>query len=166
LQSGAHIKIVEAGHPIPDENGLRATEEIIRLLAGADGKTLVVCLISGGASALLVSPYEGITLTDKQKITELLLKAGADIYELNTLRKHISRVKGGRLAEIAWPAKIVSLILSDVIGDRLDVIASGPTAPDKTTFNDAISVLEKYDLMENARIVYCGSSAKARKVLS
>jgi hydroxypyruvate reductase/glycerate 2-kinase len=143
-----HVKIVEAGHPIPDENGLRATEEIIRLLTDADEKTLVVCLISGGASALLVSPYEGITLADKQKITELLLKSGADIDELNTVRKHISRVKGGRLAEIAWPARIVSLILSDVIGDRIDVIASGPTAPDKTTSNDAIRVLEKYGLME------------------
>lgn len=142
------MRIVEAGHPMPDENGMKATEEIINLLSGADDRTLVVCLISGGASALFTAPHEGILLDDKQKITELLLRAGADIYEVNTVRKHISRVKGGRLAEIAYPAKIVSLILSDVIGDDIGVIASGPTAPDKTTFHDAIMVLEKYDLKE------------------
>ena len=142
--------IFEAGHPVPDENGLRGTEEIIKILKDMNENTLVVCLISGGGSALLVSPYEGISLVEKQKITELLLKAGADINELNTVRKHISKVKGGRLAEIAYPAKVISLILSDVIGDRLDVIASGPTAPDKTTFNDALKVLEKYRLIDKA----------------
>ncbi len=140
----------EAGHPVPDENGLKATAEIVRLLKDADENTLVVCLISGGGSALLVSPYEGITLIEKQAITNLLLKSGADINELNTVRKHISRVKGGRLAEIAYPAKVISLILSDVIGDRLDVIASGPTSPDKTTYNDALRVLEKYRLMDKS----------------
>lgn len=140
--------IFEAGHPVPDENGLRGTEEIVRLLKDADKTTLVVCLISGGGSALLVSPFEGISLTEKQEITDLLLKAGADINELNTVRKHISKVKGGRLAEIAYPAKVISLILSDVIGDRLDIIASGPTAPDQTTFRDAINVLEKYSLID------------------
>lgn len=142
--------LYEAGHPIPDENGLRGTEEIIRLLENADENTLVLCLISGGGSSILVSPYEGILLEDKQKITQLVLKAGADIYELNTIRKHISKVKGGKLAEIAYPARIISLILSDVIGDKLDVIASGPTAPDKTTFNDALRVLEKYRLIDKA----------------
>ena len=141
------IRIYEAGHPVPDENGLRGTEEIIKILKDADENTFVVCLVSGGGSALLVSPYEGISLIEKQEITELLLKAGADIYELNTVRKHISKVKGGRLAEIAYPAKVISLILSDVIGDRLDVIASGPTAPDKTTYNHEIGVLEKYKLI-------------------
>ncbi|MCL4537623.1 MAG: glycerate kinase [Nitrospirae bacterium] len=144
------IRIYEAGHPVPDENGLRGTEEIIKILKNADKNTLVVCLVSGGGSALLVSPYEGISLDEKQKITQLLLKAGVDIYELNTVRKHISKVKGGRLAEIAYPAKMISLVLSDVIGDRLDVIASGPTAPDKTTYNHAIGVLEKYKLTEKA----------------
>lgn len=144
------IGIFEAGHPIPDENGQKGTEEIINLLREAEGKTLIVCLISGGGSALLVSPYEGISLSDKKKITELLLKAGADIFDLNAVRKHISKVKGGRLAELAYPAKMVSLILSDVIGDRLDVIASGPTAPDGTTFGDALGVLEKYNLTEKA----------------
>ncbi len=142
------IKVFEAAHPVPDENGLKGTDAIIRLLKSADEYTLVVCLISGGGSALLISPYEGVGLDDKQKITELLLKAGANIQELNTVRKHISRVKGGRLAEIAYPAKVFSLILSDVIGDRLDVIASGPTSPDITTYNDALKVLEKYGLMD------------------
>jgi len=144
------VLIFEAGHPLPDENGLKATEEAIKLLRDADEDTLIVCSISGGGSALLVSPYEGISLKEKQQITELLLNAGADIYELNTVRKHISKVKGGRLAEIAYPAKVISLILSDVIGDRLDVIASGPTSPDSTTYNDALEVLKKYRLIDKA----------------
>ncbi|MEW6162752.1 MAG: glycerate kinase [Nitrospirota bacterium] len=142
------IEVYEAGHPVPDESGLKATEEIIRLVSNTDERTFIVCLISGGGSALLVSPYEGITINEKQKITELLLKAGANINELNTVRKHISRVKGGRLAELAYPAKVISLILSDVIDDRLDVIASGPTSPDKTTYDEALRVLEKYGLMD------------------
>jgi hydroxypyruvate reductase/glycerate 2-kinase len=142
------IRIIEAGHPLPDENGLIGTREIITLLKGADEKTLVVCLISGGGSSLLVAPCEGLSLDEKQKITSLLLNAGANIHELNTVRKHLSRVKGGRLAEIAHPAPVISLILSDVIGDRLDVIASGPTAPDHTTYEDALSVLAKYTLLE------------------
>jgi hydroxypyruvate reductase/glycerate 2-kinase len=141
------IQFYEAGHPVPDENGLKGTKEIIRLLKDSDENTLVVCLISGGGSALLISPYKGITLEEKQKITDLLLRAGASIVEINTVRKHISRVKGGRLAELAYPAKIVSLILSDVIGNRMDVIASGPTSPDTTTFADALKVLEKYSLL-------------------
>ncbi|RJQ56813.1 MAG: glycerate kinase [Nitrospiraceae bacterium] len=144
------IRTHEAGHPLPDENGVKATEEIIGLLKSADDKTLIVCLISGGGSALLVSPYEGISLSEKQEITNLLLRAGADIYELNTVRKHISKVKGGRLAETAYPARTISLILSDVMGDRLDVIASGPTSPDTTTYNDALKVLEKYELMDKS----------------
>jgi glycerate 2-kinase len=136
----------EAGHPMPDENGLNAAKEIVRLLNEADENTLVICLISGGGSALLVAPYRGITLADKQEVTGMLLKAGADIYELNTVRKHISAVKGGRLAETAQPATMISLILSDVMGDRLDMIASGPTAPDKTTYHDAHNILQKYKL--------------------
>ena len=148
LYCATALKIYEAGHPVPDEKGLRGTEEIVKLLKSADENTLVVCLVSGGGSALLVAPYEGITLSEKQEITELLLKSGADIYEINTIRKHLSKVKGGRLAEIAYPSKIISLILSDVIGDRLDVIASGPTAPDRTTFDDALKILEKYGLID------------------
>jgi glycerate-2-kinase len=141
------LRIFEAGHPVPDQNGLKATVEILRLVSSADKDTLVLCLISGGGSALLVSPYNGITLSDKQKVTELLLKAGVDINELNTVRKHISKVKGGRLAEAAYPAKVISLILSDVIGDRLDMIASGPTAPDQTTYADALNVISKYGVL-------------------
>ncbi len=140
------VKVHEAGHPLPDENGVRGTAEVIALLKGADRNTLVLCLISGGGSALLVSPYGGITLQEKQEATELLLKAGADVFELNTVRKHVSAVKGGRLAEIAYPARVISLILSDVIGDRLDVIASGATAPDHTSYRDAMEVIEKYGL--------------------
>ena len=136
----------EAGHPLPDENGLNATREIMRVLKEADKNTLVIYLISGGGSALLVAPCRNITLADKQEVTGMLLKAGADIYELNTVRKHISAVKGGRLAETAQPAAMISLMLSDVMGDRLDMIASGPTVPDKTTYNDAHIVLQKYKL--------------------
>jgi glycerate-2-kinase len=142
------IKVHEAGHPLPDENGVKGTREVITLLKKADRNTLVVCLVSGGGSALLVSPWNGIGLQEKQKTTELLLNAGADIFELNTVRKHISEVKGGRLAEIACPAGLISLILSDVIGDRLDVIASGPTAPDRTTYRDAIRIIERYRLSD------------------
>ncbi len=140
------IKVFEAGHPIPDENGIIAAEQVIDLIKDADDRTLVLCLISGGGSALFVKPYAGISLKDKQKVTELIMNAGADITELNSVRKHISMVKGGRLAEIAYPAGVTSLIISDVIGDILDVIASGPTSPDNTSFSDALSVVSKYDL--------------------
>ena len=140
------IAVYETGHPIPDENGVRASGEVLKLLKQADESTLVVFLISGGGSALLCCPYEGISLAEKQVVTGLLLKTGANIQELNTVRKHISAVKGGRLAEIAYPAKMVSLILSDVIGDQLDVIASGPTSPDRSTYADAMKVIQKYGL--------------------
>ncbi len=140
------IAVFAAGHPLPDANGVKATQEVVRLLGQADPKTLIVCLISGGGSALLVSPFRGITLAAKQTVTDLLLKAGGDIFELNALRKHLSAVKGGRLAQITSPAPVVSLILSDVIGDRLDVIASGPTAPDPSTYREAMEVIAKYGL--------------------
>jgi hydroxypyruvate reductase/glycerate 2-kinase len=140
------IAVYEAGHPLPDEAGLRATREAMELARTFDEKTFLVCLISGGGSALLVAPYTGISLAEKQKTTDLLLKAGADITDLNAVRKHASMVKGGRLAEIAYPATIESMILSDVMGDPLDVIASGPTAPDSTTYADALNVIEKFGL--------------------
>ncbi len=148
VQGGRNSKIItyEAGHPLPDENGLKAAREIVKVLREADKNTLIICVISGGGSSLLVAPYREISLADKQEVTGMLLKAGADIYELNTVRKHISAVKGGRLAEIAQPATITSLILSDVMGDRMDMIASGPTAPDKTTYADAQNVFRKYNL--------------------
>ena len=142
------IKVMEASHPVPDEAGVKGTEEIIRMMKQADEDTLVICLISGGASALLVSPAPRITLGDKKIVTELFLKAGASIEELNTVRKHLSKVKGGRLAQIAYPATVVTLMLSDVIGDRLDVIASGPTVPDPTTFQNAMAAIEKYSLKD------------------
>jgi glycerate 2-kinase len=140
------IAVFEAGHPLPDAHGVRATQEVVRLLGPADHRTLIVCLISGGGSALLVSPVRGITLAEKQAVTDLLLKAGGDIFELNAFRKHLSTVKGGRLAQIASPAPVVSLILSDVIGDRLDVIASGPTAPDPSTYGEVMEVMARYRL--------------------
>ena len=140
------IDVFEAAHPVPDLQGVLATERVIGLLEKADSGTLVVCLISGGGSALLVAPHRDISLAEKQQITQLLLRAGANIQELNTVRKHLSRIKGGRLAEIAYPARVISLILSDVVGDPLDVIASGPTSPDQTTFQDALKVIKCYDL--------------------
>jgi glycerate-2-kinase len=138
----------EAAHPLPDEVGLRATAEIRELLKKAGEETLVICLLSGGASSLLVAPADGITLNDKWVITGLLLSAGATIHELNSVRKHLSAVKGGRLAETAYPATMLTVILSDVIGDRLDVIASGPTVPDSTSFRDALHVIHEYRLEE------------------
>jgi len=140
------IEQVEASHPIPDEAGVRGTVRMMDLLKRANEQTLVLCLFSGGASALLVAPAEGLTLRDKQEATSLLLKTGASIDELNAIRKHLSAVKGGRFAKAACPAQIVALILSDVIGDRLDVIASGPTARDMTTYAEALIVIDKYGL--------------------
>mgnify|MGYP001767110960 CR=1 FL=1 len=142
----SNIEIYEAGHPVPDEKGVEATRKAIEMLKVADAKTLILCLISGGGSALLVSPKDGLSLDDKQTVTNLLLKAGASISELNMLRKHISDIKGGRLAEYAYPAKVISFILSDVVGDSLDVIASGPTSPDSTTYAMALEVIDKYRL--------------------
>ncbi len=144
------ISVFEAAHPIPDENGIKATEEIINFLKTTNESTLVLCLVSGGGSALFVSPIEGVTLSEKQAVTDRLLRSGADIAELNSVRKHLSRVKGGRLAEAAQPSEIISLMISDVIGDSLDVIASGPTAPDSSTYRDALDVIEKYGLRQSA----------------
>ena len=142
------IKINEARHPIPDRAGLMGTERIIELLEQTGEKDLVLCLISGGGSALLPAPYEGLTLEDKQQTTKVLLESGANIHEINALRKHISRVKGGRLARMAYPSTLISLILSDVIGDNLDSIASGPTVPDSSTFEDCLRIIDKYDIRE------------------
>lgn len=140
------INQIEAGHPVPDADGVKGAHNIQNMLRAADEKTLVICLLSGGASALLVAPAEGLSLEDKQETTRLLLNAGATINELNTVRKHLSSIKGGGLARAASPAQLVTLILSDVIGDPLDVIASGPTTADTSTFHDAWTVVEKYNL--------------------
>ncbi len=142
------IEQVEAGHPIPDQAGVAATRRVLKMLQGTDEKTLVICLLSGGASALLVASVAGITLHDKQVVTSLLLHAGASIAELNAVRKHLSAVKGGGLAQAAGAAQVLTLILSDVVGDRLDVIASGPTAPDGSTFAEAWEVIGKYELRD------------------
>jgi glycerate 2-kinase len=146
------IKQMEASHPVPNEAGVEGTKRIVQMVRAANEKTLVICLLSGGASALLVAPMNGLTLQDKQEATSLLLNAGASIGELNTVRKHLSAVKGGRFAKTACPAQVVTMVLSDVIGDRLDVIASGPTARDSTTFADAMAVIEKYGLREKMPI--------------
>lgn len=142
------VEQIEASHPVPNEAGVEGARRILEMVRAADERTLVICLLSGGASALLVAPVAGVTLQDKQEVTALLLKAGATIGELNAVRKHLSAVKGGRLAQAAYPAQVVTMILSDVIGDRLDVIASGPTAPDGSSFGYAWSVIEKYGLKE------------------
>jgi hydroxypyruvate reductase len=142
------IKICEASHPVPDERGVEGTEEILSLLEKAGARDLVICLISGGGSALLIAPVHGISLEDKQNTTKLLLACGATIHEFNAVRKHLSRAKGGRLAQMAYPATVTSLILSDVVGDDLDVIASGPTVPDSSTFDDAIQILKDHDIWD------------------
>lgn len=142
------IQVIEAGHPVPDKAGIGGTHRILDLLAGTGRGDLVLCLLSGGGSALFDAYEGGITLADVQKATELLLSCGASISEINSIRKHISRVKGGQLASEVSPATLLTLILSDVIGDSLDVIASGPTVPDPTTFADALAVLKKYPLGE------------------
>jgi glycerate 2-kinase len=142
------IEIVEAGHPVPDEAGVRGAGRMVALLDGLDERSLVLCVISGGGSALMTLPAPGISLADLQKLTGLLLRCGATIGEMNALRKHCSRLKGGQLARLAQPARLVSLILSDVVGNPLDVIASGPTTPDPTTYGDAYSVLEKYGVVD------------------
>jgi hydroxypyruvate reductase len=142
------LNLVEAGHPIPDHRGVTGAGQMAEMLANLNHDDLVICLISGGGSALLVSPVPGISLSDLQSLTTALLASGASIDEINTLRKHLEQLKGGGLARLASPASLVTLILSDVVGDRLDVIASGPTVPDPTTFADAWKVLERYNLLD------------------
>ncbi|MFH2042621.1 MAG: glycerate kinase [Acidobacteriota bacterium] len=140
------IRVLEAGHPLPDISGLRAGKDIMRLLEGTGEKDLVFFLVSGGGSALLPVPADGISLDDKIKTTDVLLRAGASIHEINTLRKHISAIKGGQLARLVFPSTLVSLIISDVVGNDLDVIASGASVPDRSTFSDCLTVLNKYGL--------------------
>ncbi len=140
------IDVNECGHPIPDAKGEAGARRIAEIVSAAGPKDLVICLISGGASALLPLPAEGVTLEDKQETTRLLLECGASIHEMNCVRKHISAMKGGQLAQLAYPAALVALILSDVVGDDLDVIGSGPTVPDRSTFAEARQVIENYRL--------------------
>jgi glycerate 2-kinase len=140
--------VVEAGHPIPDEAGLRATEQLLSQLRECTEEDLAICAFSGGGSALLPAPIPPFTLEQKQECTRLLLECGATIDEINAIRKHLSRTKGGQLAKEAYPATIISLLLSDVVGDRLDVIASGPTVPDESTYRDCVGIVERYDLVD------------------
>lgn len=142
------VKIHEANHPIPDEKSVEGAKKIVEVAENAGEDDLVICLISGGGSSLMAYPRNGLSLEDKRKVTDLLLKCGATINEVNAVRKHLSGFKGGYLAKSAYPATLISLLLSDVIGDPLDVIASGPTVPDSTTFNDAINVLKKYHIWD------------------
>ena len=147
-------RLLLAGHPVPDQRGLEAAVEAEGLLARLRPDDILLVLLSGGASALLPAPSPGLSLEDKARVTSLLLRAGAPIHELNTVRKHLSRLKGGGLARRAMPARVVSLVLSDVVGDDPSTIASGPTAADPTTFADALSVLERrFILRESPRAV-------------
>jgi len=142
------LQLIEAGHPLPDERGVEGAQRMAALLADCTADDLVICLISGGGSALLTAPVSGVSLADMQALTSMLLASGASINEINTLRKHLEQLKGGGLARFVFPAQIATLILSDVIGDPLDMIASGPTAPDRTTFQDAWAVLQRYHLTD------------------
>lgn len=139
-----HIDVIEAAHPVPDAAGHIAASRILELVGGLGADDLVLCLLSGGGSSLLVLPAPGITLEDKQAINRALLRCGAPIGEMNAVRKHLSAIKGGRLAAVVAPATVVSLMISDVPGDDPSVIASGPTAPDPTTVADALTILGKY----------------------
>lgn len=147
------IEIVEASHPVPDAAGRAAAERMLALVAGLTADDLVVCLFSGGGSALLTLPVEGVSFEDKQAVTRALLRSGASIEEMNCVRKHLSRIKGGRLAAAAYPARVVSLLISDVPGDDPAVIASGPTVADPSTFADARAVLKKYRIDAPASVV-------------
>jgi glycerate 2-kinase len=142
------IETIEAGHPAPDAMGVAAARRMFDLVHSAGARDLVIVLLSGGGSALMPLPLDGITLEDKQTASNLLIGSGASIHEINAVRKHISAIKGGRLARAAAPAATVALILSDVVGDDLDVIASGPTVPDASTFDQCRQIIESYELAE------------------
>ncbi len=146
----SRIEVVEAAHPVPDEAGQQAAQRMLRMVQGLSPEDLVICLISGGGSALLSAPAPGLTLSDKQAMNKALLKSGATITEMNCVRKHLSAIKGGRLAAACAPAQVLTLLISDVPGDDASVIASGPTVGDPTTCADALAILDKYGLREPA----------------
>jgi glycerate 2-kinase len=147
------IEVVEAAHPVPDEAGRKAAEHMLKMVQGLSADDLVLFLVSGGGSALLSLPAPGLTLANKQAINKALLKSGANITEMNCVRKHLSAVKGGRLAAACAPAKVITLAISDIPGDDPAVIASGPTVADATTFADAVAILEKYGITEPKAVV-------------
>ncbi|MFA5026315.1 MAG: glycerate kinase [Candidatus Methylomirabilota bacterium] len=148
VQPTKTVRLHEAGHPVPDAAGMAGSQALLDCLAGLGPQDLVLVPISGGGSALTPAPVAGISLEEKQALTKALLACGADIREMNMLRKHISRIKGGQLARAAMPARVVTLILSDIVGDPLDAIASGPTVPDPTTYADALAILDKYKIRQ------------------
>jgi glycerate 2-kinase len=148
VQPTRTIRIHEAGHPVPDDAGIAGAQAVLDHVKGLGAGDLVLVLISGGGSALTPAPADGITLAQKQVLTKALLACGADIREMNTLRKHVSRIKGGQLARAAAPARVFTLILSDIVGDPLDAIASGPTVPDPRTYADALGILDKYQIRQ------------------
>jgi hydroxypyruvate reductase len=148
IDSRVRLPILETGHPLPDLRSVHAASELLALGEGLDERTLAIVLISGGGSAIACAPAEGLSLEDKTATTGLLLSCGATIQEVNCVRKHLSAIKGGRLAAALAPATVLSLVLSDVIGDDLDAIASGPTVPDPTTFSDALAVVQRYGIEE------------------
>ena len=149
--SGSPISIREASHPIPDKAAVRGTEEIINILKRTTESDLVIALVSGGGSALMTLPRKGISLSEKQSVTKQLLSSGASIKEMNVVRKHLSQVKGGQLiSSLKSGITVISLIISDVVGDRLDIVASGPTVPDASTFKDARMILKKYDIWKGS----------------
>jgi len=160
-----HIEVIEAAHPVPDAAGYTAARRIVDLVGGLTADDLVLCLLSGGGSALLVLPAPGIALEDKQAINRALLRCGAPIGEMNCVRKHLSAIKGGRLAVAAAPTPVVSLMISDVPGDDPSVIASGPTVPDETTAAQAVAILEKYRIEIPASVLehLLGPSAETPK---
>ncbi len=147
------IEIIEAAHPVPDEAGMKASERMLAMLQGLTKNDLVLCLISGGGSALLTLPADGLTLADKQRINKALLNSGANISEMNCVRKHLSRIKGGRLAAACAPARVVTLTISDVPGDDPSIIASGPTVPDATTCAEALVILKRYRIEVPAAVL-------------
>jgi len=162
------MKWIECGHPLPDQKGLEGAKKVQALLKESGPGDLVIFLLSGGGSALLPLPAEGITLEEKQQVTQFLLDCGADIREINTIRKHISQIKGGWLARWAYPSTVIGFILSDVVGDPLDVIGSGPTVADISTFEEAWDILTKYDLIERIppsirNHLLCGKEGKVEE---
>ncbi len=141
-----YIEVIEAAHPVPDAVGMAGAEKMLQMVQGLTEDDLVLCLISGGGSALMALPAEGLSLEEKQSVNQTLLRSGATINEMNIVRKHLSQIKGGRLASACAPANLVTLLISDVVGDDLSAIASGPTVPDLSTYADALAVIEKYNM--------------------
>jgi hydroxypyruvate reductase len=158
------IEIIEAAHPVPDEAGLTAAKRMLQRVSGLTAEDLVLCLISGGGSSLLPLPAEGMTLQDKQDINQALLASGATISEMNCVRRHLSAIKGGRLAAACYPARVVNLIISDVPADAAADIASGPTVPDPTSCADALAVLKRYEIKVSSAVIALLESGRSETV--